>query len=107
VILYVLGIALAAAFGVSMADGIGRRMMARRFGKKVEKQPAVAILSDYDDVYVIFADGRIERISEDEIRDKQEISTSFESIVNVSRQLSKNRILLLSEYGDVFTSTLE
>jgi hypothetical protein len=82
--------------------------MASRFGKKVRKHPAVSIFSDHDDgVYVIFADGRIERIFETEIRDKREMSTSFETIVNASRQPSKHRILLLSEFGDVFASTTE
>jgi hypothetical protein len=108
VILYVLGIASAAAFGVGIADRIGRELMASRFGKKVGKRPAVSIFSDHDNgVYVTFADGRIERIFETEIRDKREMSTSFETIVNASRQPSKHRILLLSEFGDVFASTTE
>lgn len=98
------GFAVVAVLGTWIADRIGRSIMTCRFNKEVSRQPAVSVLPDGEAVRLVFADGRHEDIPGTRFKDKKEISRLFDNIVTASWQQAQQRILLVTECGDIFTS---
>jgi hypothetical protein len=100
------GFAITMVVGTWIADRIGRSIMALRFNKDISRYPAVSVLPDSAPVRLIFADGHNEEVSETKFKDKRQIRF-FETIVTAAWQRAQQRILLVTESGDIFTSRIE
>jgi hypothetical protein len=100
------GFAVSIVLGTWIADRIGRSMMVVRFNKPVPRSPVISVLADSDPVCLIFADGSTESVPETNFKDKKEILPLLDTIVAAASQRDRQRILLVTESGDIFTRSV-
>ena len=106
---YLIGGFAVVTVGIWIGDRIGRSRMKWLFDKpKIPSDRAVSVFADEGSVRVVFADGRIVPVPEAQIRMNKLEAVTFSSFFPsnffdriVGAALQKDRILLLTECGDV------